>query len=102
MEQLARHPNAYIRQSPSHGTLGGITRGTHEAVMLCEAAGYDIIIIETVGALSLCQKSSPQMHFFYAGVGQSEAAVADTVDMFVLLLSPAHGDELQVIEFNDC
>ncbi|VDO62475.1 unnamed protein product [Heligmosomoides polygyrus] len=79
MQDLSRNPKAYIRQSPTSGSLGGVTRGIHEAVILCEGAGYDIVIIETVG------------------VGQSEVAVADMCDLFCLLLSPAHGDELQVL-----
>ncbi|KAK2082093.1 hypothetical protein P7K49_039663 [Saguinus oedipus] len=79
MTELSRDMNAYIRPSPTRGTLGGVTRTTNEAILLCEGAGYDIILIETVG------------------VGQSEFAVADMVDMFVLLLPPA-GDELQGIK----
>ncbi|MBL6927579.1 MAG: methylmalonyl Co-A mutase-associated GTPase MeaB [Rhodospirillales bacterium] len=77
METLARHPAAFIRPSPSGGTLGGLARRTREAMLICEAAGFDLIIVETVGA------------------GQSEAAVADLVDVFVLLLAPAGGDQLQ-------
>lgn len=80
MTELSRDMNAYIRPSPTRGTLGGVTRTTNEAILLCEGAGYDIILIETVG------------------VGQSEFAVADMVDMFVLLLPPAGGDELQGIK----
>ncbi|XP_029090399.1 methylmalonic aciduria type A protein, mitochondrial isoform X1 [Monodon monoceros] len=80
MTELSRDMNAYIRPSPTRGTLGGVTRTTNEAVLLCEGGGYDIILIETVG------------------VGQSEFAVADMVDMFVLLLPPAGGDELQGIK----
>jgi LAO/AO transport system kinase len=80
MELLARDPNAFIRPSPSGGTLGGVARRTREAMLLTEAAGYDVVLIETVG------------------VGQSETAVADMVDMFVLLLSPGGGDELQGIK----
>jgi len=80
MEFLARHPDAFIRPSPSSGTLGGVARRTREAMLLSEAAGYDVILIETVG------------------VGQSETAVADMVDMFLLLLSPGGGDELQGIK----
>lgn len=79
MTELSRDRNAYIRPSPTSGTLGGVTRTTNEAILLCEGGGYDIILIETVG------------------VGQSEFAVADMVDMFVLLLPPAGGDELQVM-----
>jgi LAO/AO transport system kinase len=77
MEELGRSPDAFIRPSPTGGTLGGVARRTREAVLLCEAAGFDVVIVETVG------------------VGQSETAVADLVDMFVLLLLPSGGDELQ-------
>ncbi|XP_078262309.1 methylmalonic aciduria type A protein, mitochondrial [Rhinoraja longicauda] len=80
MIELSRDMNAYIRPSPSLGTLGGVTRTTNEAIILCEGAGYDIILVETVG------------------VGQSEYAVADMVDMFILFISPAGGDELQGIK----
>uniref|UniRef100_A0A914EH44 Uncharacterized protein n=1 Tax=Acrobeloides nanus TaxID=290746 RepID=A0A914EH44_9BILA len=80
MQNLSRNPKAYIRQSPTSGALGGVTRGIHEAIILCEGAGYDIVLIETVG------------------VGQSEYAVNEMCDMFVLLLSPAHGDELQGVK----
>ncbi|GMS84605.1 hypothetical protein PENTCL1PPCAC_6780, partial [Pristionchus entomophagus] len=80
MQKLSVNPRAYIRQSPSCGTLGGVTRGIHEAIILCEGAGYDVVIIETVG------------------VGQSETAVVDMCDMLTLLLSPAHGDELQGVK----
>ncbi|KAI9138214.1 ArgK protein-domain-containing protein [Paraphysoderma sedebokerense] len=80
MIELSRHPNAYVRPSPSRGTLGGVARATSEAILICEAAGYDIILVETVG------------------VGQSETMVADMVDMFVLLVPPAGGDELQGIK----
>ncbi|KAM8968441.1 methylmalonic aciduria type A protein, mitochondrial isoform 2-T4 [Sarcophilus harrisii] len=80
MIELSKDMNAYIRPSPTRGTLGGVTRTTNEAILLCEGAGYDIILIETVG------------------VGQSEFAVADMVDMFVLLIPPAGGDELQGIK----
>jgi LAO/AO transport system kinase len=80
MEELSRSPNAFIRPSPSGGTLGGVARRTREAIVLCEAAGFDVIIVETVG------------------VGQSETTVADMVDLFCLLLSPAAGDELQGIK----
>ncbi|VDM46199.1 unnamed protein product [Toxocara canis] len=80
MQNLARNPNAFIRQSPSSGSLGGVTRGIHEAIVLCEGAGYDAVIIETVG------------------VGQSEVSVSEMSDMFCLLLSPAHGDELQGVK----
>jgi LAO/AO transport system kinase len=77
MERLARDPRAFIRPSPSGGTLGGIARRTREAALLCEAAGFDVIVVETVG------------------VGQSEIAVANVVDCFVLLAAPGGGDELQ-------
>lgn len=80
METLARAPDAFIRPSPSGGTLGGVARRTRETMLLCEAAGFDVIVIETVG------------------VGQSETAVADLVDMFLLLLAPGGGDELQGIK----
>ncbi|XP_041116038.1 methylmalonic aciduria type A protein, mitochondrial [Polyodon spathula] len=80
MTELSRDMNAYIRPSPTSGTLGGVTRTTNEAILLCEGAGYDIVLVETVG------------------VGQSEFAVADMVDMFVLLIPPAGGDELQGIK----
>lgn len=80
MTELSRDMNAYIRPSPTSGTLGGVTRTTNEAIVLCEGAGYDIVLVETVG------------------VGQSEFAVADMVDMFVLLIPPAGGDELQGIK----
>lgn len=80
MTELSRDMNAYIRPSPTRGTLGGVTRTTNEAILLCESGGYDIVLVETVG------------------VGQSEFAVADMVDMFVLLLPPAGGDELQGIK----
>ncbi|WP_071672943.1 methylmalonyl Co-A mutase-associated GTPase MeaB [Nioella nitratireducens] len=80
MEQLSRQPNAFIRPSPSMSHLGGVSRRTREAVSLCEAAGFDVIIIETVG------------------VGQSETMVAEMCDLFVLLLAPAGGDELQGVK----
>ncbi|KAI1887432.1 hypothetical protein AGOR_G00190230 [Albula goreensis] len=80
MTELSRDMQAYIRPSPTSGTLGGVTRTTNEAIVLCEGAGYDIVLVETVG------------------VGQSEFAVADMVDMFVLLIPPAGGDELQGIK----
>ncbi|ATQ45032.1 methylmalonyl Co-A mutase-associated GTPase MeaB [Caulobacter mirabilis] len=80
MERLATDPNAYIRPSPSGGTLGGVARKTREAMLLCEAAGFDVIIVETVG------------------VGQSETVVADMVDLFLALLIPGGGDELQGIK----
>jgi len=77
MQNLARNESAFIRPSPAGGTLGGVARRTREAGLACEAAGFDVVIVETVG------------------VGQSETAVADLVDMFVLLLAPGGGDELQ-------
>ncbi|MGE0386601.1 MAG: methylmalonyl Co-A mutase-associated GTPase MeaB [Gammaproteobacteria bacterium] len=80
MEVLSRRPEAFIRPSPSGGTLGGVARRTREAILLCEAGGFDVILVETVG------------------VGQSETAVADMTDMFVLLLVPSGGDELQGIK----
>ena len=80
MELLSRRPEAYIRPSPAGKTLGGVTRRTREALILCEAAGFDIVIVETVG------------------VGQSETRVADMTDMFLLLLLPGGGDELQGIK----
>lgn len=80
MERLARDPNAFIRPSPSGGTLGGVAHKTREALALCEAAGYDVVIVETVG------------------VGQSETAVAGMTDCFVLLALPNAGDDLQAIK----
>jgi LAO/AO transport system kinase len=80
MERLARSESAYIRPSPSGGTLGGVARRTREAMLVCEAAGFDVVIVETVG------------------VGQSEVAVAGMVDVFMLLLAPGAGDELQGVK----
>jgi LAO/AO transport system kinase len=80
METLARDRHAFIRPSPAGGTLGGVARRTREAMLLCEAAGFDVVLVETVG------------------VGQSETAVADLVDLFLLLLGPAAGDDLQGIK----
>ena len=80
METLSRDPRAFIRPSPSQTHLGGVARRTREAVMLCEAAGFDVVLIETVG------------------VGQSETVVAEMSDVFVLLLAPAGGDELQGVK----
>ncbi len=80
VERLARDPAAFIRPSPAGTELGGVARRTREALLLCEAAGFDVIIVETVG------------------VGQSELAVADLVDVFVLLASPGGGDDLQGIK----
>ncbi len=80
MERLSVHERAYIRPSPSAGTLGGVADKTREAMLVCEAAGYDVVIVETVG------------------VGQSETAVAGMTDMFVLLQLPNAGDDLQAIK----
>ncbi len=80
MERLSREPNAYIRPSPSSCNLGGVAEKTREAMLVCEAAGYDVVIIETVG------------------VGQSETAVHDMADMFVVLQLPNAGDDLQAIK----
>jgi LAO/AO transport system kinase len=80
MNRLAQEPNAFIRPSPTSGTLGGVTRKTRETMALCEAAGFDVIIVETVG------------------VGQSEIAVADMVDFFLVLLLAGGGDDLQGIK----
>jgi LAO/AO transport system kinase len=80
MEQLSVHEQAYIRPSPSSGTLGGVAEKTREAMLVCEAAGYDVVIVETVG------------------VGQSETAVAGMTDMFVLMQLPNAGDDLQAIK----
>jgi len=80
MIHLANDPNAYVRPSPTRGTLGGVGRNTSEAILLCEEAGYHVVLVETVG------------------VGQSETAVENLVDMFVLLVAPGGGDELQGIK----
>jgi LAO/AO transport system kinase len=80
MEQLSVHPHAFIRPSPSSGTLGGVAEKTRECMLVLEAAGYDIVIVETVG------------------VGQSETAVANMTDMFVLMQLPNAGDDLQAIK----
>ena len=80
MTELARAEAAFIRPSPTGGTLGGVARRTRESIILCEAAGFDVVLVETVG------------------VGQSETAVADMVDLFCLLLLPAAGDDLQGIK----
>ena len=80
MELLSVHPSAYIRPSPSAGTLGGVARKTRETIILCEAAGFDTILVETVG------------------VGQSETAVHGLVDVFLLLMLAGAGDELQGIK----
>jgi LAO/AO transport system kinase len=80
MEKLSRDPNAFIRPSPAGTTLGGVARRTRESMLIAEAAGFDVVLVETVG------------------VGQSETAVADMTDLFVLLASPGGGDELQGIK----
>jgi len=80
MEQLARDPHAFVRPSPAGSSLGGVARRTRESMLLCEAAGFDVVIVETVG------------------VGQSEAAVADMTDVFLLLMQPGGGDDLQGIK----
>lgn len=80
MEKLSRDPNAFIRPSPAGATLGGVARRTRESMLIAEAAGFDVVLVETVG------------------VGQSETAVADMTDLFVLLASPGGGDELQGIK----
>lgn len=80
MEKLSENPSAFIRPTPSRGHLGGVSAKTHEAILLCEAAGYDVIFIETVG------------------VGQSEVKVSNMVDIFLLLMQPGAGDELQGIK----
>jgi len=80
MERLSRDPRAFIRPSPSQAQIGGVARRTREAVALCEAAGFDVVLIETVG------------------VGQSETVVAELCDIFLLLLAPAGGDELQGVK----
>jgi len=80
MTHLSRDPLAYVRPSPSSGTLGGVARNTCDSIVLCEAAGFNTILVETVG------------------VGQSETAVADMVDMFILVMPPGAGDELQGIK----
>jgi len=80
MPRLAADPAAFIRPSPSSGTLGGVTRATRETMIVCEAAGFDVVIVETVG------------------VGQSETAVAEMVDFFLVLMLPGAGDDLQGIK----
>ena len=80
METLAANPRAFIRPSPAGRTLGGVARRTQEAILVCEAAGFDLIIVETVG------------------VGQSETLVAAMTDLFLVMLSPAGGDDLQGIK----
>jgi LAO/AO transport system kinase len=80
MERLAQRPEAFIRPSPSGGSLGGVAQRTRECMLLCEAAGYDAVIVETVG------------------IGQSEVSVAGMVDFFLVLLQPGAGDDLQGIK----
>lgn len=80
MARLAMHPDAYVRPSPTSGTLGGVAKATRESVVLLEAAGFDVVLVETVG------------------VGQSEVAVANMVDTFVLLTLARTGDQLQGIK----
>eukprot|EP01089_Gocevia_fonbrunei_P017402 TRINITY_DN5633_c0_g1_i1.p1 TRINITY_DN5633_c0_g1~~TRINITY_DN5633_c0_g1_i1.p1 ORF type:complete len:404 (+),score=78.91 TRINITY_DN5633_c0_g1_i1:611-1822(+) len=80
MPNLSKHPDAYVRPSPTRGTLGGVTRHTNEAISICESAGYNVIFVETVG------------------VGQSETVVEELVDLFVVLVPPAGGDELQALK----
>lgn len=80
MEELSQNPDAFIRPSPTGGKLGGVARMTRETVLLCEAAGFDVILIETVGA------------------GQNEITVAEMVDFFMVLMLPNAGDELQGIK----
>jgi LAO/AO transport system kinase len=77
MAQLASDPNAFVRPSPASGTLGGVAAKTRETMLLCEAGGYDVVLVETVG------------------IGQSETAVADMTDFFLVLMLPGAGDELQ-------
>src|SRR6187401_2718084 len=80
MARLGQDPNAFIRPSPSSGTLGGVASKTRETMLICEAAGFDVVIVETVG------------------IGQSETAVADMTDFFLALMIPGAGDELQGIK----
>ncbi|MGB6534391.1 MAG: methylmalonyl Co-A mutase-associated GTPase MeaB [Xanthobacteraceae bacterium] len=80
MARLVNNANAFIRPSPASGTLGGVAAKTRETLLLCEAAGYDVVLVETVGA------------------GQSELAVADMTDFFLVLLLPGAGDELQALK----
>ena len=89
MNELSKQENAFIRPTPSRGTLGGVARNTKEAILICEAAGFDVIIIETVG------------------VGQSETKINEMVDFFLLLMLSGAGDELQgikrgIMELADC
>ena len=80
MPHLSTHPRAFVRPSPASGTLGGVCRATQDSITLCESAGYDIVLVETVG------------------VGQSETAVAEMVDLFLVLVGPGGGDELQGVK----
>lgn len=80
MENLSRNPDAFVRPSPSGASVGGVARRTRESMLLCEAAGFDVVIVETVG------------------VGQSETAVSEMTDVFVLLMQPGGGDDLQGIK----
>jgi LAO/AO transport system kinase len=80
MARLANDPNAFVRPSPSSGTLGGVAAKTRETMLVCEAAGYDVVLVETIG------------------VGQSEIAVADMTDFFLVLALPGAGDELQALK----
>jgi len=80
MENLSRNPDAFVRPSPSGTSVGGVARRTRESMLLCEAAGFEVVIVETVG------------------VGQSETVVSEMTDVFVLLLQPGGGDELQGIK----
>jgi LAO/AO transport system kinase len=80
MDELSKNPAAFIRPSPSGGSLGGVAHRTRECMMVCEAAGYDVILVETVG------------------IGQSEVAVSSMVDFFLVLLLPSGGDDLQGIK----
>jgi LAO/AO transport system kinase len=99
MQELSRDMNAFIRPSPTSGHLGGVTRSTNEAIIMCETAGYKTVFIVTVGKLFLIfygTTTCPLIESIFLGVGQSEYAVADMVDMFVVLIPPGGGDELQV------
>lgn len=80
METLAKEPNAFVRPSPTRGALGGVAQHTNDVVLLCEAAGYDILFVETVG------------------VGQSEVVVDEVVDVLLLVVPPGAGDELQGVK----
>jgi LAO/AO transport system kinase len=80
MDRLSREPRAFIRPTPSGASLGGVARRTREAIRLCEAAGFDVVLVETVG------------------VGQSEIMVAEMTDVFALLIGPGGGDELQGVK----